>query len=107
MRPLNGPTAVIAQTLHKGSDQNDTRNRKVKYPNKNPVAKKAVKELENGLVRTLGGTVSPVAVSVAATCLNTRLRNRRLSTTQMWTYRDQFSNSQILPVDQKLILTQN
>ena len=82
---------------------------RVKNLNKNPVAEKAVQELDNELCKQepLGGAISPMTLSVAIARLNSRIRSRGLSAREMWTQRDQFSNSQIPLVDRDLIMTQH
>lgn len=65
-----------------------------KSPNKNPVAERAVQELERELLRQepLGGAVSPLTLTVITSALNSLIRSCRLSLREMWTQRDQFSN---------------
>ena len=119
MRPLNGPPAVIRTDPAPGcwsllNDELLHQHRlsleigRVKNPNKNPVAEKAVQELENELCKQEphGGPISPMTLSVAIARLNSRIRSRGLSAREMWTQRDQFSNSQIF-VDRYLIMTQH
>ena len=48
-----------------------------------------------------------MTLSVAIARLNSRIRSRGLSAREMWTQRDQFSNSQIPLVDRDLIMTQH
>ena len=75
---------------------------------KNPVAERAVLELETELLRQelLGGVVSPLTLAVATSALNSRIRSRSLSSREMWTQRDQFPN-QLLPLaDDRLIALQ-
>jgi hypothetical protein len=65
----------------------------VKNRNKNPVAEKAVRELEEELLKRdpSGGQVSRVSLSVASAVLNCRVRGSGLSAREMWTQRDQFT----------------
>lgn len=120
IRPLDGPPAVIRTDPAPGfkalvNDKLLHRHRltleigRVKNPNKNPVAEKAVQELETELLRQdpLGGTVSNLTLSIATATLNSRIRSRGLSSREMWTQRDQFSNSQIPLVDQDLVAKQH
>ncbi|KAK3746301.1 hypothetical protein QZH41_004542 [Actinostola sp. cb2023] len=120
MRPLDGPTAVIRTDPAPGFkalavDQLLCHHRitleigNAKNCNKNPVAEKAVQELESELLRQdpLGGAISPVTLAIATASLNSRIRSRGLSAREMWTRRDQFSNSQIQLNDQDLITKQN
>jgi len=80
-----------------------------KNRNKNPVAERAVQEVENELLRhdPLGSPVSPVTLSVATATLNAYIRSRGISAREMWTQRDQFSNQQIPLHDQNLIVQQH
>lgn len=80
-----------------------------KNHNKNPVAEKAVQEVENELLcqDPLGGPVSPTMLAVATACLNVRIRLRGLSAREMWSQRDQFSNIQIPMTEQDLIVKQH
>lgn len=80
-----------------------------KNPNKNPVAEKAIQELEDEILRLDPGCrgVSPLLLSLATARLNTRIRGRGLSSREMWTQRDQFFNRQIPVEDHNLILRQN
>ena len=80
-----------------------------KNPNKNPVAERAVQELETELLRQepLGEAVSPLTLAVATSALNSRIRSRGLSSREMWTQRDQFSNQQLPLADDQLIALQH
>ena len=80
-----------------------------KNPNKNPIAERAVQELETELLRQepLGGAVSPLTLAVATSALNSRIRSRGLSLREMWTQRDQFSNKQLPLADDHLITLQH
>ncbi|KAJ8349524.1 hypothetical protein SKAU_G00246540 [Synaphobranchus kaupii] len=120
MRPMDGPLAVVRTdpapgfkalvgdgflhqhrvTLELGHAKN---------PNKNPVAEKAIQELTSELLRLdpLGGAVTPLTLAVATAALNSRIRSRGLSSREMWTQRDQFSNVQVPLGDGDLVATQN
>ena len=76
-----------------------------KNPNKNPVAERAIQELEFELLRQepLGGAVSSLTLAIATDALNSHIRSRGLSSQEMWTQRDQFSNVQIPLGDNNLI----
>ena len=80
-----------------------------KNPKKNPVAERAVQEFEMELLRQepLGGAVSPLTLAVATSALNSRIRSRGLSSREMWTQRDQFSNKQLPLTDDHLISLQH
>ena len=120
LRPLDGPPAVIRTDPAPGfkslvNDQLLQQHRIVlelgnsKNPNKNPVAEKAVQELEIELLRQdpLGGAVSEVTLAVATANLNSRIRSRGLSSREMWSQRDQFSNRQLPMSDEDLITKQH
>ena len=82
---------------------------RAKNPNKNPVAEKAVQELECELLRQdpLGGAVLSLTLSIATAAVKSRVRSRGLSSREMWTQRDQFTNAQIPLGDSNLIATQH
>lgn len=120
MRPMDGPPAVIRTDPAPGFKAlvNDSLLRKhritielghAKNPNKNPVAERAVQELENELLRQepLGSSVSPLTLAVATSALNSRIRSRGLSSREMWTQRDQFSNKQLPLADDHIISLQH
>ena len=117
LRPLDGPPAVIRTDPSPGfkalvddpllrSHRLSIEIGRVKSNNKNPVAERAVQELQNELLRQdpSDGYVSPLALSTATASLNSRIRIRGLSAREMWYQRDQFSNSQ-LPVDDRQLIT--
>ena len=119
LRPLDGPIAVIHTDPAPGfkSLVDDKRLRhhrmsielgRIKNPNKNPVAEKAIRELIDELLRQdpMGDAISPLTLSVATSCLNSRIRSRGLLAREMWYQRDQFTNNQIPFTDQQLILEQ-
>ena len=120
MRPMGGPPAVIRTDPAPGfkalvNDPLLTMRRitielgQAKNPNKNPVAERAVQELEMELLRQepLGGGVPPLTLAVATSALNSRIRSRGLSSQEMWTQRDQFSNKQLPLADDHLISLQH
>ena len=78
----------------------------IKNTNKNPVAKRAVLELEEELLRLEpgGGPVSELSLAIATARLNSRLRSQDLSSRELWTQRNRFSNEQIPINDFQLIL---
>ena len=79
---------------------------RVKNKNKNPVAEKAVRELEEELIRQEPGgkPVSEVGLSLATARLNSRLRLTGLSSRELWTQRNQFTHEQLPLSDYQLIL---
>ena len=120
LRPLDGPPAVIRTDPAPGfaALANDAVLAKyrltielgrVKNVNKNPVAEKAVRELECELLhqQPTGGTVTQLVLSVATANLNTRIRNKGFSARELWTQRDQFTNEQLPLTDYNLIRQQH
>ena len=108
VRPMDGPPAVICTDPAPGlkalvDDPLLKKHRitielgQAKNLNKNPVAERAVQELETDLLRQepLGRAVSPLTLAVSTSALHSRIRSRGLSSRQMWTQRDQFSNQQL------------
>ena len=73
---------------------------RAKNINKNPVAEKAVAEVEEELRRQApnGEPITQLGLSIAISRLNFRLRRQGLSAYELWTHRDQYSNTQ-LPID--------
>ena len=120
LRPLDGPPAIIRTDPAPGfkalvNDQLLQRHRIIleignpKNPNKNPVAERAVQELETEILRIepLGGAVTEVTLAVSTANLNSRIRSRGLSSREMWCQRDQFSNCQLPMSDHDLIARQH
>ena len=68
-----------------------------KNKNKNPVAEKTVQELELELLKQdpSGSPVDQAALAIVTARLNLRIRSRGLSALEMFTQRNQFSNTQI------------
>jgi len=120
LRPLDGPVAVVHTDPASGflALRNDELLREfriaietgcAKNVNKNPVAERAVQELEEELLKQQpdGGPVSMLILAVATARLNSRIRSRGLSAREMWLQRDQFSNTQIPISDRTLISEQH
>ena len=82
---------------------------RVKHENKNPVAVKCIAELIDELLRITpeGGPVSPLTLAIATANLNTRIRERGLSSREMRFQRDQFTNCQLPISDLDLIRQQH
>ena len=108
VHPLDGPQAVIRVDPAPGFVSLKNSNAlqhlgisveigRVKNTNKNPVAERAVLELEEELLRQEpgGGPVTELSLVIAAARLNSRFRNQGLSSWELWTQRNQFSNEQI------------
>ncbi|CAB4013135.1 Retrovirus-related Pol poly from transposon opus, partial [Paramuricea clavata] len=81
----------------------------VKNTNKNPVAEKAIAELEEEILRQApnGGPISTVTLAIATSRLNSRLRREGLSARKLWTQRDQFTHDQLHICDRKVIQEQH
>ncbi|CAB4039229.1 Retrovirus-related Pol poly from transposon opus, partial [Paramuricea clavata] len=82
---------------------------RVKNSNKNPVAEKAIAELEEEILRQApnGGPISTVTLAIATSRLNSRLRREGLSARELWTQRDQFTHNQLPICDRKVIQEQH
>ena len=71
--------------------------------NKVPVTDREVQELEGELLKLdpTGDTVTPVQLIIAVRNLNAQLHGRGVSSHEMWSQRDQFTNSQLPLEDNK------
>ena len=116
LRPMDGPFAVVRTDPAPGfvalvGDELLKRHRvcveigRRKNVNKNPVAEKAIQELEEELLRQepRGGAASTLTLSIAVARLNSRIRSQGLSSWEMLTQRDQFTHSQLPVSDRQLI----
>lgn len=116
--PLDGPFAIIRTDAAPGfsalsNDELLNRHRitievgRIKNPNRNPIAEKAIRELEDELLRQNPGCrgVNDLSLATATATLNSRIRNRGLSARELWFQRDQFNNTQI-PISDYDMLTQ-
>ena len=101
LHPLEGPPAIIRVDPTPGFvalRTDPTLKRlglsleigRVKNTNKNPVAEKAIVELEEEILRQApnGGPISTVTLAIATSRLNSRLRREGLSARELWTQRD-------------------
>ena len=117
VHPLDDPRAVIRVDPSPGFQSmanNDSLNHlnvtievgRVKNKNKNPVAEKAVHELEEELIKQEPGgrPVSAVGLALATARLNSRLRLPGLSSRELWTQRNQFTHEQLPFSDYNFIL---
>ena len=117
VHPLDGPRAVIRVDPSPGLQSmanNNSLNHlnvtievgRVKNKNKNPVAEKAVRELEEELIKQEPGgrPVSAVGLALATARLNSRLRLPGLSSRELWTQRNQFTHEQLPLSDYNFIL---
>jgi hypothetical protein len=120
LHPLDGPCAIIHTDTAPGfvalvNDELLRHHRisidigRIKNPNKNPVAEKAVRELEDELLRQEpgGGQVTPLTLATAVARLNSRLRSQGLSARELLTQRDQFTQAQLPISDRAIILEQH
>ena len=117
LHPLDSPRTIICVDPSPGFQSmanNDSlhhlnitiKDGRVKNKNNNPVAEKAVCELEEELIRQEPGgrPVSAVGLALATARLNSRLRLPGLSSRELWTQRNQFTHEQLLLSDYNLIL---
>ena len=118
--PIHGPPAIIrvdpAPAFVSLRDDDSLKQAnialdigRVKNANKNPVAEKAIAELEDELIRVQPGgeSLNNEQLSIAVGRLNCRLRRDGFAAREMWTQRDQFSHEQLPMVDRDIILNQN
>ena len=73
---------------------------RVKNVNKNPVAERAVQEVQSEILRTTdhGGAITDSTLNDAINTLNSRIRTDGLSAREIFFQRDQYTNAQI-PID--------
>ncbi|KAK3090592.1 hypothetical protein FSP39_012951 [Pinctada imbricata] len=78
---------------------------RVKNPNKNPIAEKAISELEDELVRQepCGGHFTSLTLATAVARLNSRIRSCGLSARELFTQRNQFTHEQLPLSDRDII----
>ena len=118
--PLNGPPCVVRTDCAKGfqalCDDKLLQKHNIRIElgrtkniNKNPVADKAIWELEEEIVKMYprAGPISSRDLAIITARLNTRIRSRGLSSREMWQQRDQFTNEQIPLKDRELISAQH
>ena len=82
---------------------------RAKNVNKNPVAERAIQELEVELLQREpgGGAVSQLDLSVAIARLNARIRFSGLSSRELWTQRSQYNHEQLPISDRDIIIEQH
>jgi hypothetical protein len=120
LRPLDGPPAIVrvdaapgfTRLLHDkqlASLRITIEIGRIKNRNKNPVAEKAVQELQDEFMRQdpEHTSLSPCQLAIAVSSLNSRIRNQGLSSRELWTQRDQFNHHQIPLHDRQYIAQQH
>jgi hypothetical protein len=120
LHPLDGPLAVVRTDAAPGFvalvDDSLLREHhicieigRVKNINKNPVAEKAIQELEGEILRhdPTGGSITQFQLSIILSHLNSRIRSRGLSAREMMFQRDQFTNTELPVSDRELAIEQN
>ena len=120
LHPIDGPRAVVrvdpAPSFVSLSNNDGLKHLNVwldvgrtKNKNKNPVAEKAIQELEEELLRQEpgGGPINPTGLALATARLNSRLRHQGLSARELWTQRSQYTGDQLPLSDYQTIVTQH
>ena len=81
---------------------------RVENPNKHPVAEKVIAEFEDELFSEEHGEspISELTLAVATARLNSRLRQKGLSSRELWTQRNQFTQEQLSISDMNVIRAQ-
>jgi hypothetical protein len=79
-----------------------------KNKNKNPVAEKAIEELEMEILKIdpVKGPITKVTLALATAATNSRIRRDKLSARELWTKRDQLTGEEVSVDDKKLISNQ-
>ena len=82
---------------------------RIKNPNKNPIAERAIEELGDAILKITpeGGPISQVTLALATTAVNSKIRRDGLSSRELWTQRDQITGNQLPVEDQQIILSQD
>ena len=82
---------------------------RIKNRNKNPVADKAIQELEDEILKFSpnGGPISAITLCTVTSNLNSRLRSNGLSSRELLYQRDQYNDQQIPISDQEVIIEQH
>ena len=119
LRPLDGPPAVVRTDCAPGfaslinDDLLDYHHivielGRVKNVNKNPVAERAIQELESELRldNPRGGQITTLSLAIATARLNSRIRSNGFSSREVWLQRDQFTNQQLPFQDVDVIMCQ-
>ena len=119
LNPLDGPPAIIRTDSAPGFRAlcNDPLLTKynltigfgnTKKPNKNPVAEKAVQEVEEEMLKIQpgGGIIFCTTLSICTSNLNSRIRQRGISSREILTQREQFNNTQVPVHGRDIIVAQ-
>lgn len=82
---------------------------RVKNPNKNPVAERAIEELGLEFLKTSpgGGPITTLSLAMATSSMNSRIRRDGLSAREIWTQRDQVTGQQLPIEDRQIIIKQH
>jgi hypothetical protein len=82
---------------------------RAKNVNKNPVAERAVQEVQSEILRTTshGGAITASTLNDAINSLNSRIRTDGLSSREIFFQRDQYTNAQIPIDDMNIIQTKH
>ncbi|XP_078487442.1 uncharacterized protein LOC144745256 [Ciona intestinalis] len=116
LRPVDGPNSIIRTDpapCFVALNQRNTLEQyrinlvigRTKNLNKNPVAEKAIQELEHEILQKQPhkGPVSSLTLALAIERLNSRIRTNGLSSKEFWNQRDQFTHDKLNIDDQALI----
>ena len=120
LHPLDGPRAIVSVDPAPGfvsMSGNDSLKHlnvtievgRVENKNKNAVAEKAVRELEEELIRQEPGgrPASEVGLPIATARLNSRVRFSGLPPRELWTQRNQFNHEQMPFSDSQFMLAKH
>ena len=116
MVPLDGPLAIVRVDPASGfkalrGDQLLRKHRieldlgEAKNINKNPIAERAVQELEVAIQHQdfHNETINDINLAIATARINNKIRSNGLSAREVFTHRDQFSHNQI-PLEDKQVI---
>ena len=119
LHPIDGPPAIVRVDPAPGfiSLQDDKLLQqyrvcieigRVKNVNKNPVAEKAIAELEEEILKQEpgGGPITDTTLAITVARLNSRIRHTGLSARELWTQRNQYTHEQVPIHDRDVILGQ-
>jgi hypothetical protein len=118
--PRDGPPAVIRtdgapsfQSIAKEDTLSSYNIRieigRTKNPNKNPIAERAIQELEDELLRVVprNDRINQTTLAIATAQINSRVRSSGLSSRELWLQRDQYTNAQLPIKDYDVINEQH